>query len=104
MTKILFAVLESLRELNPVVTLLSAGLTFVVALFNFFNSMWAELVAKLAYLVLPNYTAGLVVEGLSFLNYFFPLEEFFSFFSVYLGLFVVCAAIRIVKSFIPTIS
>jgi hypothetical protein len=104
MLKIITAIWESFAALNPVVTLLSGGLTLALALFNFFNSLWSSMMAKIATMVLPASTAGSIMDGLAFVNYFFPLTEFFGFLSVYLSLWLTMAGVRIIKSFVPTIS
>ena len=104
MTKILFAILQSLSLLNPFVTLGGAVLTLVLGLFNFFNSMWAELLGRLSAVTLPTGTAASVMQGFDFVNYVFPLSELFTFCSAFMAFYVLCAAIRIVKSFVPSIA
>jgi len=102
--KILSAILESIRGLNPLTTLAASALTLVITVFNFFNVLWAELLTKLAALALPPATAVSVMQGFSFINYVFPVTELFTFCSAFMVLYLVCAAIRIVKAFLPTIS
>lgn len=104
MIKTLQAILGSLIALNPVVTGLTAAVTFAIGLMQFFNGLWGTLIAKIAALTLPASTATLVVDGLSFANYVFPVTEFFAFFSLYCAAYVATAAIRIIKSFIPTVA
>lgn len=104
MTKILDAILDSLKAMNPLWTATFAVISFVVGVFNFFNEIWGYLVAKIATLVLPGNVAASVVSGFGFVDYVFPLSEFFTFFSLWCALFVICAAVRIIKSFVPTIS
>ncbi|HWA88112.1 MAG TPA: hypothetical protein VG710_17920 [Opitutus sp.] len=104
MLKILSALLQSVRELNPVVTLMSSGFTFAVAMIGFFNALWTALLARIATVSVGPISGSLVVDGLAFMNYFFPVQELFVYMTAYASLYVVCSAIRIIKSFIPTIS
>jgi len=104
MIKGVLAILESLRLLNPFVTLGGGVFTFALALFNFFNAMWAQLIARLASVTMPADTGATVLSGFEFINYVFPLSELFTFCTAFMALYVICAAIRMVKAFIPTIS
>jgi len=104
MTKYLSALLTGFVQLNPLVTAGLALGTFLLAVVNFTNEMWGTLVAKMATLVLPAGIAGPVLSGLSFINYFFPVEELFTFVSAYVAVYGLCALIRVVKSFIPTMA
>lgn len=104
MTKTLAAILESLKLMNPLVTISGGVFTFALALFNFFNAMWNEMLGKLAAVTLPPATAATVMQGFDFVNYVFPLSELFTFCSAFMALYLICAAVRIVKSFVPTIS
>ena len=104
MIKYLQALVDSFLQLNPIVTAATGMVTLIIALFTFTNEMWGVLVAKLATLVLPTAVAAAAVDGYAFIDYFFPAHETFAFLTAYLGVVGLCALIRIVKSFIPTIN
>jgi hypothetical protein len=104
MTKILTAILESIKLTNPLVTLAGAVLTGALAIFNFFNTIWGQLLAKLTAVTLPTAGAASVMSGFEFVNYVFPLTELFTFCSAFMTLYLICAAVRMIKSFLPTIS
>ncbi len=104
MKNLLTAIWQSILSTNPVLTLVSAGFTFIVGLFSFVNDLWGVLMAKIATVALPEGAALATINGLSFANYVVPLQELFTFLTAYLALMLTMAVIRIVKSFIPTIA
>jgi hypothetical protein len=104
MIKILSAILESFRGLNPLVTLATGGFSFAIAIITFLNEMWAILLAKLITLTLPAGVAASVMTGFGWFDYFFPVRETVAFLAAYLAVIGLCTLIRIIKSFIPTIN
>ena len=103
MQKLLVAILESLAQLNPVLTAIFAVVTFFVGLFNFGNEMWGAMVSRVAQLTLPDAMAVVVLDGFGFVDWCFPLSELFTFITAWAATFVLCVVIRIIKSFIPLI-
>jgi len=104
MIKYLSAILVGMAELNPLVTAGLALGTFLLAVINFTNDMWSQLIAKMATIAMPGAIAAPVLEGLGFINYFFPVVELFTFVTAYCAVYGVCALVRIIKSFIPTVA
>jgi hypothetical protein len=103
MVKILTAILDSFKVLNPTVTAALALCTFLAGAFNFGNEMWSAVIAKVATLTLSEPMAVTVLTGFGFVDYCFPLNELFTFITVWGATFLICAAIRMLKSWIPLI-
>jgi len=102
--KTLAAILQSFVAMNPVLSVGGLAFTFAVGMFRFFNALWGQLLLRLVNVTLPPATAASVMSGFEFLNYVFPVSELFTFCTSFMTLYLVCAAIRMIKSFIPTIS
>lgn len=102
--KSIAALLESVKLLNPMVSIGGIAFTLAAGMFRFFNALWAELLLKLVTVTLPPATAASVMSGFEFANYVFPVSELFTFCTSFMTLYLVCAAVRMIKSFIPTIS
>ena len=78
-------------------------LTVALAVLQYFNGLWAALFAKTDTMVAG--TAGTAdFSALGLINYVFPLDTVCTFISAYAGVRLLCATIRIIKSFIPTIA
>ncbi len=103
MKTILTALLNLLSSLNPAVTAVMAAVTVFSALFSYFNSMWSDLFARVDALASSSFGSA-DFSPLGFVNYVFPLDTLCTFLGTYMALRLACAAIRIVKSFVPTIS
>ena len=98
------AIWKMVTTLNPAVALTSSVFTVAWAFMSLAFDLWDIVVIKVAQLVLPPSAVVTMTGALSFINYIFPLQELFVFVMAYLPLLTACAAIRIIKSFIPTIS
>lgn len=90
--------------MNPAVAALLFVCSFLMSVFEYVNSMWSELLAKMAGLVLSPPTAALAIDGMAWFNYAFPLTEFFTFATAFAAAVATAAGIRIIKSFIPTVA
>jgi hypothetical protein len=103
MIKFLKFILDSLRELNPVVTGLLGAISLGIGVFNFMNELWGHLVAKLATLTLPTPLAATVISGFGFVDWCFPFSELCTFITAWAAVFLICTAVRMIKSWIPFI-
>jgi hypothetical protein len=104
MVNYLKAIYETFLSMNPAIAAFFFVSSFLVTVFQYINGMWAKLLAKVATLTLSTGTASLAIDGMSFFNYFVPLTELFTFATGCAAAFAAAATIRIIKSFIPTIS
>lgn len=76
----------------------------VTMIFGYMTVLWNEMFARIDALILQASVGPLDFSPLSFLNYIFPIDDVLTCLTAYAALRVLCAAIRIIKSFIPTIS
>lgn len=84
------------------------GYSLLLGMFNFIMGIHAkieEMITSFDALVMPSFSsAGLNVSPAAFLNTLLPLSECLLMFTAWMVLFLACSAIRIIKSFVPTIS
>jgi len=92
-------------SLNPSIrSLLMLG-SVVLALWDWVNDLWSYLFYKIDSLVMPAMqSVGVDVSPLGLLNYVLPIDTLFTMITAYAALRATGVLIRIVKSFIPTIS
>ena len=67
------------------------------------NTLWGQLFAKVDTLAAGTFGAA-DFSPCGLLNYVFPLDTLCTLISAYAAVVLVCAAIRIIKSFIPSIA
>lgn len=75
-----------------------------LAVYAWVSGMFNKLLVLADSLVAMSFGSGPDFTPLTFVNYFFPLDLCLSFLAAWLGVFVAAAALRIVKSFIPSIA
>ena len=103
MKTLLTAILTFLTSLNPLVVSMFAVVTTVASMFAFMNALWSELFARIG--LISGGTFGTVsLSGLQLIDTIVPLTEFCGYLSAYMTLLGVCAIIRIIKSFVPTVA
>lgn len=84
----------------------SYGFSIVALLTSVFvigRDLWDRLLVEMDKIAAMSF-GGADFSPLSFANYFIPLSELLGMLVVWLGLFVLTHIIRIIKSFIPTVS
>lgn len=99
----IFNIWAEIKILNPTWLGLGVVISFMITGFNQVAEMWGYILAKLAGLVLNYNAASTVIDGLSFVNSFFPLTEALAMMTAYSAALLASVTIRIIKSFIPTI-
>ena len=104
MKTIITALYNLIAGMNPAVRAILAGGSLLLALNSYVNSLWAGLFSRVDQLVKPSISFAGDISPLALANYVFPLDTTLSLISAYGVLTVLCASIRIVKSFIPTIA
>lgn len=104
MKALLTAIYTLLSSFNPTLVSLATITVSLVSLFNWLNSQWTLMLAKIDILAGSSFSGSISVSPAGLLNTFIPLTEALSFFSLFLTILVAAAVVRIVKSFIPTIA
>lgn len=70
--------------------------------------IWDQLqtaITSMDAIVFPMFTAvGVNVSPFAFMNYCLPLEESFALFVAWVNLWLLCAAVRFVKGWVPTMN
>jgi hypothetical protein len=92
-----------LKSFSPTTTLMFGALTALLAVNTYFNQLWASLFSRIDAIVVPS-GGSIDFSPLGLINYVFPLDTGFTLLSAYGSLYVLCAGVRIIKSFVPTIS
>lgn len=101
----LFSVLIGLlSSLNPLIVAAITAATAAVSAVNFANDLWQQLFAHLDALVKPSVAGTVDFSPFTLCNYFFPLDTLCTLTTTFAALYVSASAIRIIKSFIPTIA
>ncbi len=103
MKTILTAILNALAALNPTVAAAFTVGTALVGAVAYMNTLWAQMFGYLDSIVVPA-GSSLDFSPLELVNYVLPFDTFLTLLSAYVALVVVCATIRVVKAFIPTVS
>lgn len=104
MIALLLRFLAWVGTLGPVLKCLIAAGAFLLAFGSFFVSMWSKVIAGLDALIVPAVDGSADFSPLGLVNYVFPLDTLLTMLSAYMALKVACAGLRVVKSFVPTIS
>jgi len=84
-------------------TIFTAGVT-IITVFTWINTQIATYIAKLDLLIVTSFGGTLNIAPIGLLNTFIPLTEAIAYFGAFLAVLGTCAAVRIVKSFIPTVA
>lgn len=103
MKTLLTAIYNLIATLSPGVRLGIGIASIALAVNSYVNALWADLFAKVDAIAAGSMGAA-NFSGLGLLNYIFPVDTLLSFVTGYATLRIACASVRIVKSFIPTIS
>jgi len=84
-------------------TLFAGGIT-ALTFFTWLNSQMQLLITKVDALTVGSFAGTLNISPMGLLNTFIPLAETLTFFAAYLTVLGLCAVVRIVKSFVPTVA
>lgn len=90
--------------MNPTVTALGSAAVAAGAAFAWVNEKWALLIARIDAMAVAAGGGSLNIQPLGFVNTFIPLQEACTYFTAWVALLLVCATIRIIKSFVPTVA
>lgn len=104
MLSLLKKIVEWFAKLNPLLLTAATGTGVVISVWEFGKLMWADLFARIDALVVPSTSGTADFSPLGLANYVFPLDTMLTYLGLLMGLKVVCVAIRIIKSFVPTVS
>jgi len=100
----LTALFGFISGLNPMFLSLFTATTTVLAAFTWINDHVAQLMSRVDSLTVGSFAGTLAVSPLGFLNTFIPVAEAITYFTGYLAVLALCATIRIIKSFVPTVA
>lgn len=103
MKTILTAIYNLFAGMSPAVRVFLGIGSIAIAVNHYVNSLWMDLFGRIDAMAASS-TGMADFSPLGLVNYVFPLDTMLSFVIAYGTLRTVCASIRIVKSFIPTIS
>jgi hypothetical protein len=101
--RILTLILNLFESLSNPVKMAAGLFTLALAAFDYVNDMWAELFTRVDAMAAPSVGAA-DFTGLGMVNYIFPLDTVCTYISAYAVLRLACGGVRIIKSFIPTVS
>lgn len=104
MKTLLTAIFNFMSSVNPLFTCIALVGVSVVSFFNWINTEWTAMLTKLDAVVQPTFAGTLSISPLGFLDTFIPLHETLTFFTIWLGILATAGAVRIVKSFVPTVA
>jgi len=93
-----------LGAINPVFAAIVGTAAAITAMFSYFNTVWANLFARLDALVGPSLSGGADLSPLGLVNTFIPLSEMLTFLVAYIAVYLTASAIRMVKAFVPTVA
>ncbi|MBK8583394.1 MAG: hypothetical protein IPL86_16760 [Flavobacteriales bacterium] len=97
----IYRVLEGIYKKAPWLLGPAAG---IASMLGIGQGLWSQLFARIDSLVVPAMGGAVNFAPLSLVNYLFPLDTICELLVIYGGLRIVCAGIRVIKSFIPTIA
>jgi hypothetical protein len=100
MVKMVYTLLWSV---NPSIKLAVAFGSLILGVNTYAKEMWDALFARIDALAV-GVVQGLDLSPLATMNYFLPLDLICSYLVAYLALRLACVAIRVIKSFIPTVA
>jgi len=104
MKTLLSAIFTFLSNMNPVVASLFAAVTTAYSAFSWLNSQMSLLISQMDTLAQANFSGTLNVSPFGLCNTFIPLQEAMTLFAAWVSVLVICATIRIVKAWVPTVS
>lgn len=104
MTKILNALFNLTASANPAVRQLLWIGAALTAIWDYITDLWEDLFARIDAIILPILPGSIDFQPLGLINYIFPLDTVLTMVTALVLLMLLCAAIRIVKAFIPGIS
>jgi len=104
MKTLLTALFTFFSGMNPVFVSVFSVAVSAYSVFQWINSQMVLLIQKIDTLTVSSFTGTLSVSPFGLLNTFTPLSEAMSYFSAWVTLLGICATIRIVKSFVPTVA
>lgn len=100
LVKMLYTLLWSV---NPAVKLTVAFGSLVLGVNSYAKEMWDALFARVDALAV-GVIQGLDMSPMATMNYFLPLDLICSYLVAYCTLRLACVAVRIIKSFVPTVA
>lgn len=103
MKTVISAIYNMVASMSPGFRVFMGVGSVALAINNYINELWAELFARVDAMAVGA-TGMADFSPLGMVNYIFPLDTVLTFLTAYATLRAACAAIRVVKSFIPTIS
>lgn len=104
MLNVLSKIYKWLEGWGPIAKVSLVALGAIIAIIKFFNGVWASAFDKIDSLVVASTPSSIgSFEPMGLANYVFPLDTLLNLFASYLVARVACYAIRIIKSWIPTI-
>jgi hypothetical protein len=104
MKTILTAFFNWAGALNPFLVAIFLVVTTLATAFQWLNSQWGVMIAKIDAMSVSAFGGSLDVSPLGLLNTFIPLVETLSLFSAWVAVLLLAASVRIVKSFVPTVA
>jgi hypothetical protein len=104
MKTLLTAIFSFFTALNPVFASLTLALVSLIAVFNWLNDEWVEMLNKLDAVSHVSFGGTLDLSPFGLLDTLIPLHETLDLFTAWLALLVACTAVRMVKSLIPTLA
>lgn len=104
MIKALVIIIEWIGQVNPVFRAALALATVLLAFLSSINERWAQLFLSVDALVIPVFQEVADFSPLGLVNYCFPLDTVLSMIVAIAALKTACAAIRVLKSFVPTVA
>ena len=104
MKTLLTALYNMIATLHPAVKFVVGASSILLAFNSYMNAMWAKVFVKVDAMAAVAVGASADFSPLGFINYVVPLDTILNFLAGYATLRLVCAGIRMIKSFIPLIS
>lgn len=104
MANVLTLIFNLLKSSTPGLNVFLGLMTLAVPIITYIADLWGGLFAKLDAMIIPALPSSLDFSPLGYVNYIFPMDTCLTFTAAYLVLYALSASIRIIKSFIPTIS
>jgi len=104
MIKLLQKVIEVLVSWGPIGTSIAFVLGLFVSGMTYLNGLWDEVFLLVDNVLIPNFPAVYDFGPLTFANYIVPVDTTLNYCAGLFILKIACVAIRIIKSWIPTVS
>lgn len=103
MKQVLNFIFNAIGSMSPAVRAVLGIGSVALAINAYANQLWAELFLKVDTLAAGTF-GEVNLSPCAFINYVFPLDTACTLLSAYAALVAICATIRIIKSFIPSIA